>query len=225
MRILVLEDDSQTAALVGRALLDDGHLVDVVLDGRQGLKLAAINTYDVLVVDRMLPGLDGLSIVRSLRTADVKSAVIFLTSLGAIEDRIEGLEAGGDDYLVKPFALGELVARVNALGRRPALAQEDVLLKIADLEMHLIRREVKRKGEIIYLQPREFMMLEILMRNKGRVITRTMLLREVWDLQFDPKTTIVQTNISRLRDKIDRPGDRPLIQTVRGVGYRIDEPH
>jgi two-component system OmpR family response regulator len=225
MRILVVEDDSQTATLVGRALLDDGHSVDVVIDGNEGLKLAAVNTYDVLVVDRMLPGLDGLSIVRRLRTADVKSSVIFLTSLGAIEDRIEGLEAGGDDYLVKPFALVELVARVNALGRRPALIQENILLKVADLEMHLIRREVKRRGEIIYLQPREFMMLEILMRNKGRVITRTMLLREVWDLQFDPKTTIVQTNVSRLRDKIDRPGDVPLIQTVRRVGYRIDEPH
>lgn len=225
MRILVVEDDSQTAALVGRALVDDGHSVDLVGEGNEGLKLAAVNNYDVLVVDRMLPGLDGLSMVRSLRSADVKSAVIFLTSLGSIDDRIEGLECGGDDYVVKPFALGELVARVNALGRRPALMQEDIVLRIADLEMHLIKREVKRKGEVIYLQPREFMMLEILMRNKGRVITRTMLLQQVWDLQFDPKTTIVQTNISRLRCKIDRPGDVPLIHTVRGVGYRIDEAH
>ena len=225
MRILVVEDDTQTAALVGQALRDDGHAVDVVAEGREGLKRGAINAYDVLVVDRMLPGLDGLSIVQSLRTAGVKSAIMLLTSMGAIEDRIEGLEGGGDDYLVKPFALGELVARVNALGRRSTLLNDEVVLRVADLELHRIRREVKRNGQPITLQPREFKMLETLMRNKGQVITKTMFLRDVWDFEFDLKTSIVSTNISRLRDKIDRPGDTPLIHTVRGVGYRIDEPH
>ena len=225
MRILVVEDDAQTAALVGQALRDDGHTVDVVAEGREGLKRGAINAYDVLVVDRMLPGLDGLSIVQSLRTAGVKSAIMLLTSMGAIEDRIEGLEGGGDDYLVKPFALGELVARVNALGRRSTLHNDEVVLRVADLELHRMRREVKRNGQPITLQPREFKMLETLMRSKGQVITKTMFLRDVWDFEFDLKTSIVSTNISRLRDKIDRPGDTPLIHTVRGVGYRIDEPH
>ena len=224
MRILVVEDDTQTAELVGQALRDDGHAVDVVAEGREGLKRAAINAYDVLVVDRMLPGLDGLSIVQSLRTAEVKSAIMFLTSMGAIEDRIEGLEGGGDDYLVKPFALGELVARVNALGRRSS-GHDEIVLRVADLELHRIRREVRRNGQLISLQPREFKMLETLMRNKGQVITKTMFLRGVWGFEFDLKTSIISTNISRLRDKIDRPGDRPLIRTLRGVGYMIDEPH
>jgi two-component system OmpR family response regulator len=223
MRILVIDNDRQTLELVSQFLRVNGHLVDTASKGHQGLKLAALGNYDILVVDRLLPGLDGLSIVQSLRSASIKSSVLFLTALGSIEDRIEGLDCGGDDYLIKPFALGELLARINALGRRPAQTQEDIILRIADLEVHLIRREVRRAGETISLQPREFKMLEILLRNRGRVTARRMLLEQVWGLEFDPKTTVVQTNVCRLRDKIDRPGRKPLIHTVRGVGYRMDD--
>jgi two-component system OmpR family response regulator len=223
MRILVIEDDDQTASLVRRSLTEHGHDVDLAGDGHNGLKLAAVGGFDVLVVDRMLPGLDGLSIVKRLREANISSAILILTAVGGIEDRIEGFESGADDYLVKPFALGELVARVAALGRRPPGAQEGYLFKLADLEVNLIKREVKRGGEVIRLQPREFKMLEILLRNRGRVVTRSMLLEDVWGFDLDPKTSIVQTNISRLRLKIDRPGDIPLIRTVRGLGYLIDD--
>jgi two-component system OmpR family response regulator len=223
MQILVIEDDEQTASLVSGALRDDGHNVDVTGNGQQGLRSAAVGNYDVLIVDRMLPGLDGLSIVQSLKRANVGSRIIFLTALGGLEDRIEGLVSGGDDYLVKPFALGELVARVNVLGRRHGVQGEN-RLRVGNLELDLIAREVRRGDDVIVLQPREFKILEILMRNKGRVLTRTMLLEQVWDLHFDPKTSIVQTNISRLRSKIDRAADVPLLHTVRGVGYRIDDP-
>lgn len=224
LRILVIEDDEQTANFVSGGLSRDGHAVDVAQDGQQGLKLAAVETYDVLIVDRMLPGLDGLSIVQALRRADVKSSILFMTSLGGIDDRVEGLEGGGDDYLVKPFALPELVARVNALGRRPALKQEQTVLRVADLELHLISRQAFRNGQPIDLQPREFKLLEILMRNKGRILTRTMLLEQVWDFHFDPKTSIVETHISRLRGKVDRDFEKPLIRTLRGAGYSIDDP-
>jgi two-component system OmpR family response regulator len=223
MHILIIEDDEQTARLVKQSLGEHGHNVEISNNGESGLKHAAVGGFDVLVIDRMLPGLDGLSIVQRLRSMNVTSAILFLTAVGGIEDRIEGFESGADDYLVKPFALGELVARVTALGRRPPTSYEEFLFKIADLEVNLIRREVKRAGEIIHLQPREFRMLEVLLRNRGRVVTRTMLLEQVWDLELDPKTSIVQTNVSRLRLKIDRPGDIPLIRTVRGLGYRIDD--
>jgi two-component system OmpR family response regulator len=223
MQILIIEDDEQTARLVKQSLVEHGHNVEISDNGESGLKHAAVGGFDVLVIDRMLPGLDGLSIVQRLRSMNVTSAILFLTAVGGIEDRIEGFESGADDYLVKPFALGELVARVAALGRRPPISYEEFLFKIADLEVNLIRREVKRAGEIIHLQPREFRMLEVLLRNRGRVVTRTMLLEQVWDLELDPKTSIVQTNVSRLRLKIDRPGDIPLIRTVRGLGYRIDD--
>ena len=223
MHILVIDDDDQTARIVSQSLVDQGHTVEVANDGQTGLKHAAVGGFDVLVIDRMLPGLDGLSIVQRLRSMKVTSAILFLTAVGGIEDRIEGFENGADDYLVKPFALGELVARVSALGRRPPTSYEEFLFKIADLEVNLIKREVKRAGEIIHLQPREFRMLEILLRNGGRVVTRSMLLEQVWDLELDPKTSIVQTNVSRLRLKIDRPGDIPLIRTIRGLGYRIDD--
>jgi len=214
MRILLIEDDDQTAKLVKQSLVKHGYDVDVSNDGQIGFKHAVVGGFDVLVIDRMLPGLDGLSIVQRLRAARVSSPILFLTAVGGIEDRIEGFESGADDYLVKPFALGELVARVAALGRRPPIAHED---------FYYIKREIKRGGEIIRLQPREFRMLEILVRNRGRVVTRSMLLEQVWDLELDPKTSIVQTNVSRLRLKIDRPGDIPLIRTVRGLGYRIDD--
>lgn len=207
-----------------RGLLDDGHAVDLASDGSAGLRMAGQQIYDVLVVDRMLPCIDGLSIVQTLRGADVKTPVLFMTSVGGIEDRVGGFKAGGDDYLVKPFALAELVARVNALGRRPPINRDETILRVADLELNLITRKVMRGGRLIDFQPREFKLLEILMRNKGRILTRSMLLKQVWDFDFDPRTSIVGTHISRVRAKIDRDCDKPLIRTLRGTGYSIDEP-
>lgn len=224
MHILLIEDDKQMTAFVRRGLTNDGHAVDVSSEGPDGLKRAAVGSYDVLVVDRMLPGLDGLSIVQGLRNMGVRSPILFMTSLGGIDDRVEGLGAGGDDYLVKPFALAELVARVNALGRRSALKQEETVLRVADLEMNLIARTVTRAGHAIELQPREFKLLEIMLRNKGRVMTRSMLLEQVWEFTFDPKTSIVETHISRLRSKIDKAHDTSMIRTIRGVGYCLDDP-
>ncbi len=224
MRILLIEDDTETARLVTDSLTLDGHQVDMAFDGVDGLKKAVVGAFDVLVVDRMLPHLDGLSVVRSLRQADVTSGILVLTAIGGIEDRIEGLASGADDYLVKPFALGELLARVTALGRRPPSPKQDFLFRIDDLEVNLVKHEVRRGGDVIHLQPREFRMLEILIKNRGRVVTRSMILEQMWGLETDTKTSIVQTNVSRLRLKIDRPGDTPLIRTVRGLGYIIDQP-
>ena len=224
LRILVVEDDKETAEFIARSLIEEGHTVDRSEEGAEGLKIAVTRDYDVLVIDRMLPGLDGLSLVKTLRRSGMSAPVLFVTSLGGIDDRVEGLEAGGDDYLVKPFAHAELVARVHALGRRTSLRQEETVLRVADLEMNLISRVVTRGGQPIDLQPREFKLLEVLMRNKERVLTRSMLLENVWDFHFDPKTSIVETHISRVRAKIDRPFDVPLIQTVRGVGYSVNEP-
>lgn len=224
LRVLVVEDDKETAEFIARSLIEEGHAVDCSDEGADALKIAVTRDYDVLVIDRMLPGLDGLSLVKTLRQSGMKAPVLFVTSLGGIDDRVEGLEAGGDDYLVKPFAHAELVARVHALGRRTALRQEETILRVADLEMNLISRVVTRGGQPIDLQPREFKLLEVLMRNKDRVLTRSMLLENVWDFHFDPKTSIVETHISRVRAKIDRPFDVPLIQTVRGVGYSVNEP-
>ena len=224
LRILVIEDDRETSDYIAKSLQDEGHAVDCIYHGSEGLKVAATREFDVLVVDRMLPGLDGLSIIKALRGAGMKAPVLFVTSLGGIDDRVEGLEAGGDDYVVKPFAHAELIARVHALGRRPAMRQEETVLRVADLEMNLITRMVTRGGQEIELQPREFKLLEVLMRNKERVLTRSMLLEHVWDFHFDPKTSIVETHISRVRAKVDRPFDTPLIQTVRGVGYSLNEP-
>ena len=223
MRVLIIEDDPQTATYVVAGLKNAGHTTDVASDGQLGLKLAAVEPYDVLVVDRMLPGLDGVSIVQSLRRIGVAAPILFVTSLGGVDDRIEGLEAGGDDYLVKPFARAELVARVNALGRRRALNQEDTILRASDVQLNLLTREVTRAGQTVDLQPREFKLLEVLMRNKDQLVTRTMLLEQVWDLHFDPKTSIVETHMSRLRSKIEQPFNNPLIRNVRGAGYCIDE--
>lgn len=208
--------------IVRESLVGQGHEVVVAKDGSEGLKAAMVESFDVLVIDRMLPGLDGLHLVQSLRRAEVLSGIILLTAVGGIEDRIEGLESGADDYLVKPFALGELLARITALGRRPPGPKQDVTFRIGSLEVNLIRREVRRGSEEIHLQPREFKLLEIFLRNRGRVVTRSMLLDEMWGLELDTKTSIVQTNVSRLRLKIERPGDPPLIRTVRGLGYIID---
>lgn len=222
MRILVIEDDPTTGDYIARGLREEGHVVDLSRNGREGLIAAQTSDHDVLVVDRMLPDLDGLSLVRTLRAAKNLTPVLFLTSLGGVDDRIEGLNAGGDDYLCKPFAFGELSARVQALGRRPVLREEASVLTAGDLRMDLIRRTVSRAGQDIELLPREFALLECLLRGKGRVLTRTMLLEAVWDLSFDPQTTVVESHISRLRAKIDKPFGRELIQTVRGAGYRID---
>jgi two-component system OmpR family response regulator len=224
MRVLIIEDDAETADYVVDGLTAHGHIADQVSDGRDGLMTAAGGDYDAIVVDRMLPGLDGLAIVKMIRGAGVKAAVLFLTARGGIDDRVEGLEAGGDDYLTKPFAFSELLARLNALARRPPLTSIETVLRVADLEMDLIARRVKRNGTDVELQPREFKLLEYLMRNAGRVVTRTMLLERVWEFHFDPKTKIVETHISRLRAKVGSGGQQQLIHTIRGVGYVIRSP-
>ena len=224
MKILVIEDDAETADYVAQGLREEGHVVCHAATGRDGLLFAAAESFDVIIVDRRLPGIDGLSIVKTIRGAGVKTPVIFLTTMAGVDDRVEGLEAGGDDYLVKPFAFSELLARVNALGRRPPLVDEQVTLRVADLEIDLIRRKIARGGRTIDLQPREFRLLEYLARHAGRVVTRTMLLEHVWDFHFDPKTNVVETHISRLRAKIDKPFDQELIHTVRGAGYSLHAP-
>lgn len=223
MNVLLIEDDAETADYIVAGLVDHGHHVDRAEDGVNGLSLAGNDKYEVAIVDRMIPGLDGLSLVKRLREAGVRTPILFLTNLGGLDDRVEGLNAGGDDYLVKPFALSELLARVNALGRRPVAATEAVL-RVGDLEMNLLDRGVKRAGKPVPLQPREFRLLECLMRHAGRVVTRTMLLEMVWDFHFDPKTNIVETHISRLRAKVDRGQAHELIHTVRGAGYSIRAP-
>ncbi|NUH65700.1 response regulator transcription factor [Sulfitobacter sp. S0837] len=222
MKLLVVEDDTTTSTYIARGLREEGHTVDVVADGRDGLVQATTGAYDVLILDRMLPELDGLTLLKTLRGAGNKTPVLLLTAMGAVEDRIDGLNAGADDYLVKPFAFGELSARVNALARRPQALEQETTLRAGDLTMDLISRRVTRAGQEIDLLPREFALLEHLLRRRGRVQTRTMLLEAVWDISFDPMTNVVETHISRLRAKVDRPFDTELIQTVRGAGYRID---
>jgi len=224
MKILVIEDDQETASYVSEGLREEGHVVSSCANGHEGLVAAATERFDVIVVDRRLPGLDGLGVVKAVRGAGVKTPIIFLTTMAGVDDRVEGLEAGGDDYLVKPFAFSELLARINALGRRPPLVAEQTTLSVADLEIDLIRHRVTRAGHAVALQPREFRLLEYLARNAGRVVTRTMLLEHVWDFHFDPKTNVVETHISRLRGKIDKPFDRELIHTVRGAGYSLHAP-
>jgi two-component system OmpR family response regulator len=224
MRILLIEDDTKIGEFVSRGLREAGHVCDMLSDGQDGLFHAIRETYDVYVIDRMLPGLDGLSIVRSMRAAGVKTPALFLSAIAGIDDRVEGLEAGADDYLVKPFAFSELLARVNALARRPPAISEKTLLQVADLTMDVMKRRVTRAGVEIELQPREFTLLEVLARNEGRVVTRTMLLERVWDFHFDPKTSVVETHISRLRGKIDKPFDVPLLHTIRNTGYSLHAP-
>jgi two-component system OmpR family response regulator len=225
MRILVVEDDRKTADYVVKGLSEAGHVCDLLSEGRDALFQATRETYDLAVVDRMLPGLDGLSLVKAMRAAGVRTPVLFLTAIGGVDDRVEGLEAGGDDYLVKPFAFSELLARANALARRPPVQDQKTVLRVADLELDLVKRRVTRQGHLLDLQPREFLLLEILMRNEGRVLTRTMLLERVWDLHFDPKTSVVETHISRLRGKIDKPFETALLHTVRNTGYSLHAPH
>lgn len=221
MKILLIEDDVETGEYLARGLTEEGHVIDRAVTGRDGLFLAVSEPYDLLIVDRMLPGSDGLAIVKAVRGSGIETPVLFLTTRSSIEDRVAGLEAGGDDYLVKPFAFAELVARVNALGRRPRSASLEKVIRVADLELDLAGRSVRRGGKRIELQPREYRLLEYMVRHAGQVVTRTMLLEHVWDFHFDPQTSVVEVHISRLRSKIDRGFGRELIQTVRGVGYCV----
>jgi len=224
MRILLIEDDPETRAYVVEGLTGEGHDVAAESEGRSGLLRAAGEDWDLLIVDRMLPGLDGLGLVGTLRAGGIVTPALFLTAMGGIDDRVSGLNAGADDYLVKPFALAELAARVNALGRRPQRTAPETVLRIGDLEMDVLQRAVRRAGRKIELQPREFRLLEYLMRHAGQVVTRTMLLENVWEFHFDPRTNIVEAHISRLRGKIDRAGSAELIHTVRGAGYCLRAP-
>jgi two-component system, OmpR family, response regulator len=225
LRILLIEDDDESADYVANGLREEGHLIVQVATGAEGLICALGNGFDLLIVDRMIPGLDGLNLVKSLRAAGHHTPVLFLTALGGVEDRVSGLNAGGDDYLVKPFAFSELVARVAALGRRPLrTAAVETKLRVLDLELDLLSRTVRRRGELIELQPREFRLLEYLMRHAGQVVTRTMLLDHVWDIHFDPRTNVVETHISRLRSKVDKGFEPELIHTVRGSGYCVRGP-
>ncbi|MCF3595452.1 response regulator transcription factor [Rhodobacteraceae bacterium LMO-12] len=219
MRVLVIEDDVETANYICSSLQALGHAYEHASDGKQGFLSALDSEFDVMVVDRMLPGLDGLSLVQSIRSAKIETPILFLSAMGGINDRVDGLEAGADDYLVKPFAFSELSARLTALARRPPIQAEVTRLHLADLEVDLIRHSVKRADVAIALQPREYRLLVYLMQNAERVVTRTMLLEAVWDFHFDPRTNVVETHISRLRSKIDKPFDRDLIHTVRGSGY------
>ena len=220
MKILLVEDDKQTAEYVAKGLREQGHVIDRADNGRDGLYLATGERYDVLVVDRNLPKMDGLSLVKAARSSGTTTPVLFLTTMGGVDDRVEGLEAGADDYLVKPFAFAELLARVSALARRPPIAAATAL-KVGDLEFDLLSRAVVRSGKRIELLAQELKILEYLMRHAGEIVTRTMLLEKVWDFHFDPKTNIVETHISRLRSKIDKGFDKPLLHTVRGAGYVI----
>jgi len=221
VRILVIEDDREAAAYLVKGLTESGHRVDLASEGRQGLDRARSGNFDAMIIDRMLPGLDGLSIIAALRAANDLTPVLVLSALGDVEDRVQGLNSGCDDYLPKPFAFSELLARLEALTRRGGA---ETKLKVADLEMDLIAREVTRAGRTIELLPREFRLLEYLMRNADHIVTRTMLLEKVWDHHFDPQTNVIDVHISRLRQKIDRGFDQPLLHTVRGIGYVLRPP-
>ncbi|MBV9996863.1 MAG: response regulator transcription factor [Caulobacteraceae bacterium] len=222
MRLLIVEDDAEAGEAMTRGLADAGHGCRVVPDGEAGLAAAREGGFDVMIVDRMTPRLDGVSMVQTLRREGDETPVLFLSALGEIAHRVEGLKAGGDDYLVKPYAFAELIARVEALARRRETGAVQTRLKVGELEMDLIGREVRRRGQEIELQPREFQLLEFLMRHAGQSVTRAMLLEKVWEYHFDPQTNVIDVHISRLRSKIDKGFDRPMLQTVRGAGYRLD---
>lgn len=222
MRVLVVEDDLQASDAMVKGLTEAGHECVAAGDGEEGLAAARAGRFDVLIVDRMMPRMDGVAMVERLRRDADQTPVLFLSALGEIADRVEGLRAGGDDYLVKPYAFAELAARVEALARRRETGSVQTLLKVGDLEMDLIGREVRRAGKEIDLQPREFQLLEYLMRNAGQSVTRTMLLEKVWEYHFDPQTNVIDVHISRLRSKIDKGFDRAMLQTVRGAGYRLE---
>jgi two-component system OmpR family response regulator len=221
MRILVIEDDRESASWLVKGLAESGHVADLASDGEEGLGLALEAVHDVLIVDRMLPKIDGLTIIRKLREHNIKTPVLILSALADVDERVKGLRAGGDDYLGKPYAFAELLARVENLGHRAKEAPLETRLKAADLEIDLLSRTVTRGGKSILLQPREFKLLEYLVRNAGHIVTRTMLLENVWDYHFDPQTNVIDVHISRLRAKIDKGHDEPILQTVRGAGYMI----
>jgi two-component system OmpR family response regulator len=221
MKLLVIEDDQPTADYLCRALAGNGHEVMLASDGKQGLAQAFSGSYDTLIIDRMLPGLDGVSIVKELRIANINTPILLLTTMSGLDDRVEGLESGADDYLVKPFAMPELLARLNALARRSPAVSEPTTLRRGDLEVDLLKRDVRRGGIALNLQPQEFKLLEYLLRSDGKIVTRTMLLENVWGFHFDPQTTVVETHMSRLRAKLDKGHDTSMIITQRGIGYRF----
>ena len=221
MRVLMVEDDREIARNIAKMLGEAGHVADVAHDGEDGLAMAREGAFDVLIVDRMMPRRDGLSMISELRGDGDKTPALVLSALGEVDDRVEGLKAGGDDYLVKPYAPSELMARVDVLARRRDPEAVKTRLEVGDLEMDLLARTVHRAGEAILLQPREFRLLEFLMRHAGTVVTRTMLLEKVWDYHFDPQTNVIDVHISRLRSKIDKPYDVQMLHTVRGAGYRL----
>jgi two-component system, OmpR family, response regulator len=221
MRILIIEDDRDAAGYLAKAFREVGHVADVAHDGEEGLALAQDGQHDVLIVDRMLPQRDGLSVIGALRAKGVETPVLILSALGQVDDRVKGLRAGGDDYLAKPYAFSELLARVEVLARRRPGRSEDTVYKVGDLELDRLSHRVMRGEAEIMLQPREFRLLEYLMKHAGQVVTRTMLLENVWDYHFDPQTNVIDVHISRLRSKIDKGFARPLLHTVRGAGYMV----
>lgn len=222
MRILIVEDDLEAAEAMDRGLSEAGFACTRTADGEEGLAAARGGGFDVMIVDRMMPRMDGVALVETLRREGDQTPVLFLSALGEINDRVAGLKAGGDDYLVKPYAFAELIARVEALARRRETGSVQTLLRVGDLEMDLIGRSVHRQGKEIDLQPREFQLLEFMMRHAGQSVTRTMLLEKVWEYHFDPQTNVIDVHISRLRSKIDKGFDKPMLQTIRGAGYRLD---
>lgn len=224
MKILLAEDDQTAGDYIKKGLTEFGYVVDWVTDGREALSSCLYNDYDIAILDRMMPNLDGLSVVKSLRAANCQVPVIFLSALGDVTDRVDGLSVGADDYMVKPFHLSELQARIIALSRRPKEVTETTELTVHDLTLDLLARKAFRQGQEIVLQGKEFALLEILMRNAGNIVSKSILLEKVWDFNFDPSTTVVETHVSKLRQKVDKPFDVPLIHTIRNMGYSLREP-
>jgi len=224
MHILLIEDDAGVADYIGNGLRENLHSVEHIADGREGLTASRRGGFDAMIIDRMLPGLNGLNIIEDMRSRGDKTPVLILSALGDVDDRVKGLRAGGDDYLVKPFAFAELLARLEAIQRRQQANKDETRLKVADLEMDLLSHRVTRGGQPLSLQPREYKLLEYMMRHTGQVVTRTMLLENVWDYHFDPQTNVIDVHISRLRQKIDRGFDAALLTTVRGAGYLLQDP-
>ncbi|MDO6966796.1 response regulator transcription factor [Rhizobium alvei] len=223
MKILLIEDDLDAAAYLAKAFREAGHTIEHAGDGESGLFMATENGYDVLIVDRMLPRRDGLSLIAELRKRTINTPVLILSALGQVDDRVTGLRAGGDDYLPKPYSFTELLARVEVLGRRRGQIEQDMVYRVGDLELDRLSHEVRRGGREILLQPREYRLLEYLMKNAGQVVTRTMLLENVWDYHFDPQTNVIDVHVSRLRSKIEKDFDKPLLRTIRGAGYMIKD--
>lgn len=223
MKILLIEDDDRTASFIIKGLKQAGYTVNHASDGEDGLHFAETQEHDLAIVDIMLPKLDGLSLISRLRQKKITTPVIVLSAKNSVDDRIKGLQSGGDDYLVKPFAFSELLARIQAIMRRTTLNPETTILEVEDLSLDVLRRKVFRQGKEILLQPGEFLLLEYLMRNVGRVVSKTMIIEHVWDYNFDPETNVIEARICRLRDKIDRPFDKKLLHTIRGFGYVIED--